>query len=135
MNLESNLFDAIWLKTCLSSSTIILCFCYCPYTSPTNYPAFFQYLTSCHESLQTSLPHAEILYIRDFNVHHTQWLNSGTTDGGGNEALAFSISNELEQIIQHPTRVPDRHGHTANILDLFFTSNPQNYSYTLHSPL
>ena len=34
MNLESNLFDAIWLKICLSSSTIILCFCYCPYTSP-----------------------------------------------------------------------------------------------------
>ena len=45
------------------------------------------------------------------------------------------ISNELEQIIKHPTRVPDRHDHAANPLDLFFTSNPQNYTYTVSSPL
>ena len=32
-------------------------------------------------------------------------------------------------IIQHPTRVPDRHGDQANILDLFFTSNTQHYTY------
>ena len=40
-----------------------------------------------------------------------------------------------EQIINHPTRVPDRHDHAANPLDLFFTSNPQNYTYTVSSPL
>ena len=51
------------------------------------------------------------------------------------ELRHFSISNELEQIIKHPTRVPDRHDHTANTLDLFFTSNPQNYTYTVSSPL
>ena len=51
------------------------------------------------------------------------------------EAFHFSISNELEQIIKHPTRVPDRHDHAANPLDLFFTSNPQNYTYTVSSPL
>ena len=51
------------------------------------------------------------------------------------EAFHFSISNELEQIIKHPTRVPDRHDHAANTLDLFFTSNPQNYIYTVSSPL
>ena len=47
----------------------------------------------------------------------------------------MSISNELEQIIKHPTRVPDCHDHAANTLDLFFTSNPQNYTYTVSSPL
>ena len=54
---------------------------------------------------------------------------------GGIEAFHFSISNELEQIIKHPTRVPDRHDHAANPLDLFFTSNPQKYTYTVSSPL
>ena len=53
----------------------------------------------------------------------------------GLEAFHFSISNELEQIIKHPTRVPDRHDHTTNTLDLFFTSYPQNYTYTVSSPL
>ena len=47
----------------------------------------------------------------------------------------FSISNELEQTIKHPTCVPDRHDHIANPLDLFFTSNPQNYTYPVSSPL
>ena len=32
-------------------------------------------------------------------------------------------------------RFPDRHDHAANTLDLFFTSNPQNYAYTVSSPL
>ena len=54
---------------------------------------------------------------------------------GGIEAFHFSISNELEQIIKHPTHVPDRHDHAANTLDLFITSNPQNYTNTVSSPL
>ena len=134
MVLESPNFDALWLKICLPTTTIFLCFCYC---SPNNfdYSSFFEYLTSCHESLQLSNPHAEVLYIGDFNVHHTEWLNSSTTDSGGREAYSFSILHELEQIIKHPTRVPDRHDQTPNTLDLFFTSNPSLYSYTISSPL
>ena len=53
----------------------------------------------------------------------------------GIEAFHFSISNELEQTIKHPTCVPDRQDHAANTLDLFFTSNPQNYTYTVSSLL
>ena len=37
--------------------------------------------------------------------------------------------------IKHPTRVPDCHDHAASTLDLFFTTNPQNYTYTVSSPL
>ena len=79
--------------------------------------------------------HAEVLYIGDFNVHHNDCLQSTHTDVGGIEAFHFSISNELEQLIQHSTNVPDHHDHAANTLDLFFTSNPQNYTYTVSSPL
>ena len=134
MGLESPHFDVLWLKIYLLTTTIFLCFCYCS-PNATNFPSFFEYLTSCHDSLLSSHPHAEVLYIGDFNVHHTDWLKSTHTDVGGIEAFHFSISNELEQIIKHPTRVPDRHDHAANPLDLFFTSNPQNYTYTVSSPL
>ena len=61
------------------------------------FSSFFEYLTSCHESLLTKHPHAEVLYIGDLNVHHTDWLQSTHTDVGGIEAFHFSISNELEQ--------------------------------------
>ena len=130
MDLESPHFDVLWLKIYLPTTTIFLCFCYCS-PNATNFPSFFEYLTSCHESLLSSHPHAEVLYIGDFNVHHTDWLKSTHTDVGVIEAFHFSISNELEQIIKHPTRVPDRHDHAANPLDLFFTSNPQKYTYTV----
>ena len=134
MHLESSNFDALWLKICLPTSTIIICFCYCSPNS-TDFPAFFNYLSSCHESLLSSHPRAEILYVGDFNLHHKEWLNSTHDDVGGFEAHSFSILHDLEQIIGHPTRVPDRHDQTANILDLFFTSNPSLYSYSIHSPL
>ena len=69
------------------------------------------------------------------DVHHTDWLQSTHTDVGGIDAFHFSISNELEQIIKHLTRVPDHHDHAATTLDLFFTSNPKNYTYPVPSPL
>ena len=134
MDLESPDFDVLWLKICLPTVTIILCFCYCS-LELTSYPAFFQHLTSRHEALLISHPNAEILYLGDFNVHHVEWLHSPNTDVGGREAFNFSISHDLEQIIQHPTRIPDRHGDTPNILDLFFTSNPPNYSYSIQPPI
>ena len=71
----------------------------------------------------------------DFNVHYIECLDSNTTDVGGREALDFSISHELEHIIQHLTCVLDCHGNKANILDLFFIFNPQNYTYATHPPL
>ena len=134
MDLESPHFDVLWLKIYLPTTTIILCFCYCS-PNAADFLSFFEYFTSCHESLLIKHPHAEVLYIRDFNVHHTDWLQSSHTDVGGIEASHFSISSELEQIIKHPTHVPDRHDHAANTHDLFFTSNPQNYTYTISSLL
>ncbi|KAI3388413.1 hypothetical protein SNEBB_004946, partial [Seison nebaliae] len=80
-------------------------------------------------------PQAEVIYAGDFNVHHSEWLGSPHTDTGGREALAFAVTNDIEQIIKEPTRVPDSHHQTANILDLFFTTSPQQYCYSIASPL
>ena len=132
--LDNPLYDVIWLKISLRTTTIFLCFCYCSPNS-TDFASFFDYLSMSRESLLTSHPQAEVLILGDFNVHHTEWLSSTTTDVGGNEARFFSIINEMEQIIKQPTRVPDRHDHAANILDLCFTSNPCNYSYSISAPL
>ena len=134
IDLESPHFDGLCLKIYLLPTTIFSCFCYCS-PNATDFLSFFEYLATCRESLLTSHLHAEVLYIGDFNVHHTDWLQSTHTVVGGIEAFHFSISNELEQIIKHLTIVPDHHDHAANTLDLFFTSNPQKYTYTVSSPL
>ncbi|KAK8384884.1 hypothetical protein O3P69_014450 [Scylla paramamosain] len=57
------------------------------------------------------------------------------TDHPGELAYNFAILHDLEQLVQHPTRIPDRLGDTPNILDLFLTSNPSAYAVTLSSPL
>ncbi|MPC11553.1 hypothetical protein E2C01_004221 [Portunus trituberculatus] len=46
-------------------------------------------------------------------------------------AFDFAILHDLEQLVQHPTRIPDRLGNTPNIPDLFLTSNPSLYAVTL----
>ncbi|MPC34339.1 hypothetical protein E2C01_027724 [Portunus trituberculatus] len=65
----------------------------------------------------------------------TLWLSSPFTDHPGKLAFNFAILHDLEQLVQHPTRIPDRFGDTPNILDLFLTSNPSAYVVTLSSLL
>src|SRR5678815_4065824 len=100
------------------STTIILCFFYC---SPniTDFHAFFDYLTTSHET--------EVLYLGNFNVHNTEWMGSSHTDLGGKEAELFSILNDLEQLIKEPTHIPDRPNQFLSTLDLCFTTSPSLY--------
>ncbi|MPC56762.1 hypothetical protein E2C01_050728 [Portunus trituberculatus] len=57
------------------------------------------------------------------------------TDHPGELAFNFAIIHDLEQLVQHPTHIPDSHGDTLNILDLFLTSDPSACAVTLSSPL
>ena len=79
----------------------------------------------------------EISILGDFNVHHQLRLSSPFTDHSGKLAYNFAILHDLEQLVQHPTRIPDRLGDTINILVclFFLTSNPSAYVVTLSSPL
>ncbi|KAG0709979.1 hypothetical protein GWK47_023744 [Chionoecetes opilio] len=96
------------------------------YLSPnsSDYVKFFDYLTSKVEHISSHFPLAEISILGDFNVHHQLWLSSSFTDQPGEQAYNFSILQDLEHLVQHPTRIPDRLGDTPNILDLFLTTNP-----------
>ncbi|MPC54855.1 hypothetical protein E2C01_048784 [Portunus trituberculatus] len=43
--------------------------------------------------------------------------------------------HDLEQLVQHPTRIPDRLRDKPNILDRFLISNSSAYAVTLSSLL
>ena len=113
VDLESPSFDVIWLKILLDTKCIFICFLY---FSPNLNPSqeFFNYLTRCHESLITSNPSSEIIFAGDFNAHHVEWLGSSRTSPRGVEAHDFVVLCSLQQLIQHPIRVPDRHVQQPN---------------------
>ncbi|MPC80647.1 hypothetical protein E2C01_075233 [Portunus trituberculatus] len=62
-------------------------------------------------------------------------LLPSSPDHPGALAFDFAIFHDLEQLKQHPTRIPDRLRDTPNFLDLFLTSNPSPYAVALSSPL
>ena len=69
--LDNPLYDVIWFRISLRTSTIFLCFCYCSPNS-TDFASFFDYLSMSRESLLSSHPQSEVLILGDFNVHHTE---------------------------------------------------------------
>ena len=67
---------------------------------------------------------ANVFVFGDFYVHHKDWLTySGGTDRPGELCYNFSISNDLTQIVNFPTRIPDCDSHSPAILDLFISSD------------
>ena len=72
----------------------------------------------------------------DFNVHHKDWLTySGGTDRPSELCYNFSISNDLTQIVNFPTRIPDCDSHSPALLDLFISSDPSICSTMAFPPL
>ena len=67
---------------------------------------------------------ANVFVFGDFNVHHKDWLTySGGTDRPGEFCYNFSISNDLTQIVNFPTWIPDCDSHSPALLDLFISSD------------
>ena len=68
-------------------------------------------------------PSANVFVFGDFNVHHKDWLTySGGTDRPGELCYNFSISNNLTQIVNFPTWIPDYESHSPALLDFFLSS-------------
>ena len=69
-------------------------------------------------------PSTNIFFFGDFNVHHKDWLAySGGTDQPGELCYNFSIANDLTQMVNFPTRIPDCDSHSPALLDLFISSD------------
>ena len=81
-------------------------------------------------------PSANVFVFGHFNVHHKDWLTySGGTDRPGELCYNFSISNDLTQMVNFPTRIPDCDSHSLALLDLFLSSDPSICSTMAFPPL
>ena len=66
-------------------------------------------------------PSANVFVFGDFNVHHKDWLTySGGTDRLGKLCYNFSISNNLTQIVNFPTRIPDCDSQSCSFGFIYF---------------
>ena len=73
----------------------------------------FEAISSNIDEVLSINPSATVFVIGDFNVHHKDWLTySGGTDRPGELCYNFSISNNLTQIVNFPTRIPDCDSHS-----------------------
>ena len=61
--------------------------------------------------------------LRDCNVHHKDWFTySGGTNRTGELCYNFSILNDLNQIVNFPSQIPDCVFYSPALLDLFLSS-------------
>ena len=130
-------FQVFWLKISLPHATKCISTLY---RSPNsnNHELLFDHLSKSIETITLQYPRSEIIFLGDFNIHNSDWLSysSNLTNPAGREADAFTIVNDLTQVISEPARFPDCAGDKANTLDLLLTSNPRIYSPpTVSSPL
>ena len=74
----------------------------------------------------------------DFNVHHKDWLTySDGTDRHGELSYSYNynISNDLTQMVNFPTRIPDCDSHSPAFLDFFLSSDTSICSTMAFPPL
>ena len=95
------------------------------YRSPsTSLCTVFDSISSNIDEVLSIKPSANVFVFGDLNVHHKDWLTySGGTDRPGELCYNFSISSDLTQIFNFPTRIPDCDSHSPALLDLFISSD------------
>ena len=70
-------------------------------------------------------PSANMFVLGDFNIHHKDWLiYFGGANRSANFYYNFSILNDLTQMVNFPTWIPDCDSHSPVFLDLFPASDP-----------
>ena len=98
--------------------------------------AVFDSISSNMDEVLSINPFANIFVFGDFNVHHKDWLTYyGGTDRPGELCYNFSISNDLTQMVNFPTRIPDCDSHSPALLDLFISSDASICSTMAFPPL
>ena len=87
------------------------------------------------EVLSINLSACNVFVFGDFNVHHKDSLTySSLTDWPGELCYSFSISNDLTQMVNVPTRIPGCDFHSLTLLDLFISSDASISSTMVSSP-
>ena len=84
----------------------------------------FDSISSNIDEVLSINPSANVFVFGDFNVHHKDWLTSSSgTDRSGELCYDFFISNDLTQMVNFPTRMPDCDSPSPALLDLFLPSD------------
>ena len=96
----------------------------------------FDSISSTIDEVLSINPSVNVFVFGDFNVHHKDWLTySGGTDRPSELCYNVSISNDLTQIVNFPTRIPDCDSHSPALLDLFISSDASIFSTMAFPPL
>ena len=96
----------------------------------------FDSISSNIDEVLSINPSANVFVFGDFNVHDKDWLTySGGTDKPGELCYNFSISNDLTQVVNFSTRIPDCDSHSPAYLDLFISSDASIFSTMAFPPL
>ena len=106
------------------------------YLSPSSALCTVFYSISSNIDEVLSINPSAVFVFGDFNVHHKDWLTySSATDRPGELCYNFSISNDLTQMVNFPTRIPDCDSHSPALLDLFISSDTGICSTMAFPPL
>ena len=96
----------------------------------------FDSISSNIDEVLSINPSANVFVFGYFNVHHKDWLTySSGTDRPGELCYNFSISNDLTQIVNFPTRITDCDSHCPALSDLFISYDASICSTMAFSPL
>ena len=80
----------------------------------------FDSISSNIDEVLSINPSHNVFIFGDFNIHHKNWLTySGGIDITGELCYKSSISNDLTQMVNFPTWIPDCDSHSPALLDLF----------------
>ena len=93
----------------------------------------FDSISSNIDEVLSINPSANVFVIGDFNIYHK--VCSGGTYRPGELCYNFSISNDLTQIVNFPTWIPDCDSHSAALLGLFLSSDTSIFSTMAFPPL
>ena len=105
------------------------------YRSPSALSTVFDSISSNIDEVLSINPSA-VFVFEDFNVHHKDWLTySSGADRPGELCYNFSISNDLTQMVNFPTRIPDCDSYSPALLDLFISSDASISSTMAFAPL
>ena len=84
----------------------------------------FDSISSNIDEVLSINPSTNVFVFGDFNVHHKDWLTySSGTDRPGELCYNFSISNDLTQMVNFHTWIPDCDSHSPALLNLFLSSD------------
>ena len=96
----------------------------------------FDSILSNKDEVLSINPSANVFVFGDFNIHHKDWLTySGGTNRPGELCYNFSISNDLTQMVNFPTWIPNCDSHSPALLNLFLSSDASICSTMAFLPL